>query len=71
VVGEAEHGHRLTELLRSNTDVLVARWVEAVATSLRGRTTSAELERDFRELFASLLPVASGDGRDLAGHSHA
>ena len=71
MVGEAEHGHRLTELLRSNTDALVAGWVDAVATTLRGRTTGAELERDFRELFTSLLPVASGDGRDLAGHSYA
>ncbi len=66
---EEGHGHRLTELLRENTDALITRWVESVAATLRGRATSAELERDFRELFASLLPVSSGDGRDLSSHS--
>ena len=66
---EAGQGHRLTELLRANADVLISRWAESAGTTLRGRTTGAELERDFRELFASLLPVASSDGRDLSGHS--
>jgi rsbT co-antagonist protein RsbR len=67
---EAGQGHRLTELLRANADVLISRWAESVGTTLRGRATGAELERDFRELFASLLPVAASDGRDLSGHSY-
>ncbi|PRY45120.1 STAS domain-containing protein [Umezawaea tangerina] len=71
MAGEAGHVHRLTELLRENADVLIGRWVESAAASTRGRSTSAELERDFRELFTAVLPVASGDGRDLSGNGYA
>ncbi|MET1071911.1 MAG: STAS domain-containing protein [Umezawaea sp.] len=70
MAGEAGHVHRLTELLRENADVLIGKWVESAAVSMRGRSTSAELERDFREIFTTLLPVASGDGRDLSGNTY-
>ncbi|QFZ18261.1 STAS domain-containing protein [Saccharothrix syringae] len=65
MVGEAGQGHRLTGLLRDNADEVVRRWVEAVAVTVRGRATGAELERDFRELFGALVPVA--DGGDVRG----
>ncbi|MDQ2584007.1 anti-anti-sigma factor [Saccharothrix yanglingensis] len=65
MVGEAGHAHRLTGLLRDNADALVERWVATVASTVRGRATGAELERDFREFLAALLPVADADGRDV------
>jgi hypothetical protein len=48
-------------LLRANVDRLVARRVEVSGSALKGRVTTAELERDCRELCTSLLPVADGD----------
>ncbi|MEU5692962.1 STAS domain-containing protein [Actinosynnema sp. NPDC020468] len=66
VAGE-ENAHRLTALLREQADTVVRRWVEIAAAEVRGRSTHAELERDFRELFAALLPLADGDGRDVGG----
>ncbi|GAA1274758.1 STAS domain-containing protein [Saccharothrix xinjiangensis] len=57
--------HRLTVLLRDNADELVRRWVSSVAGTMRGRATAAELERDFREFFAVLVPVI--DGGDVRG----
>lgn len=57
--------HRLTGLLRENADELVRRWVSSVAGTMRGRATSAELERDFGEFFTALLPVV--DGGELRG----
>ncbi|ANZ40241.1 anti-anti-sigma factor [Lentzea guizhouensis] len=57
----------MTELLRTNADPLIARWVDAVAALLRGRSTKAELETDFREFFTALLPLVGNDGRDVNG----
>lgn len=66
----AEADHRLTDLLRSNEDAVVGGWVESAAAAMRGRTTKAELERDFREFYAALLPVADGDGADLSAERY-
>jgi rsbT co-antagonist protein RsbR len=55
----------LTQLLRTNSEALVDNWVAASASALRGRITPGELERDFREFYAALLPVV-GSGSDLA-----
>jgi rsbT co-antagonist protein RsbR len=65
VVADTGDAHGLTALLRDNTDDLVGRWVRAAAPTLRGRVTEAELERDVRELFAAVLPVATADDQDL------
>lgn len=54
--------HRLTEVLRASEQQLISRWVELVASTVRGRLTTTELERDCRELFAALLPLVDGDG---------
>ncbi|SER28007.1 STAS domain-containing protein [Lentzea albida] len=61
---DAGHAQRLTELLRTNADSLVGRWVDAVAALLRGRATKAELESDFREFYDVLLPLVGSDGKD-------
>ncbi|MFD4638116.1 STAS domain-containing protein [Lentzea sp. NPDC058436] len=62
---DAGHAQRLTELLRTNADSLIDRWVGAVAALLRGRATKTELEGDFREFFAALLPLVGNDGKDV------
>ncbi|WP_329792181.1 STAS domain-containing protein [Lentzea sp. DG1S-22] len=63
----ARQDNRLTELLRTNTETVIEKWVGAVAALLRGRATQAELTIDFRELFQLLLPLAGQDGRDISG----
>ena len=65
MAAESEGIHRLTDLLRANADTLIDRWTALASSAFRGRLTTNELERDSRELFASLLPVAESDGRDL------
>ncbi|WP_439658426.1 STAS domain-containing protein [Lentzea sp. HUAS TT2] len=67
MTADAGHGQRLTELVRASADSLIDRWVDAVSAQLRGRSTKAELERDFRELFEALLPLIGLDGRDISG----
>jgi rsbT co-antagonist protein RsbR len=52
-------------VLRDDADEVIRRWVESVAATVRGRATTAELERDFREFLGALSPVADGgDVRD-------
>ena len=58
-------GHRLRETMTASSDRLVARWGELAAGAVRGRVTTTELERDFREMFNSLLPVVGDDGSAL------
>ncbi|MFS8096952.1 STAS domain-containing protein [Lentzea alba] len=61
---DVEHGQRLTDVLRDNAETLIDRWVGAVAAQLRGRSTKAELEKDFREFYGVLLPLTASDGAD-------
>ena len=67
MTANAGQDHRLAELLRTNAEPLLDQWVGAVAATLRGRATAAEVERDLREFFQALVPVAHHDGRGLAG----
>ncbi len=62
---DAGRAHRLTELLRADSDRLVARWVELASAEVRGRLTPTELTADFRELFDAVLPVAGRAGAEL------
>ena len=55
---------RFSALLRSHHDDLVKRWTAAVATSLRGRLSEAELRRQVQELFGALL--SAGEGTELS-----
>jgi rsbT co-antagonist protein RsbR len=70
VVAEAERTNRLTDLLRANADSLIDRWTDLAAAALHGRLTKNELERDSREFFSLLLPLAAGDGRDLSSEEY-
>ncbi|MCG8925881.1 RsbRD N-terminal domain-containing protein, partial [Lentzea sp. CC55] len=66
MTSDAGHAQRLIELLRTNAESLIDKWVDAVAVLLRGRSTKAELESDFKEFFAALLPLVGSDGRDTS-----
>ncbi|HUQ55009.1 STAS domain-containing protein [Lentzea sp.] len=67
MTADAGHARRLTELLRTNAEPLIDKWVGDAAALLRGRSTRAELETDFREFFAALLPLADHDSSDVGG----
>lgn len=71
MVADAASTHRLTELLRANTDSLLDKWVRAAAPTVRGRLTEAELERAVRDIFASIQPVLTDDGTDLGREEYA
>ncbi|MEV0675475.1 STAS domain-containing protein [Actinosynnema sp. NPDC050436] len=58
-------GRRLPAVLREQKDVVVEKWVRAAADSLRGRVTAAELDREFREFYAAVLPLVGDNGRDI------
>jgi rsbT co-antagonist protein RsbR len=64
----AEARLRLSALLRSREDEIVKRWTEIASRGLRGRLTDAELNRQVREVYNSLVAIlgAGGDG-ELAG----
>jgi rsbT co-antagonist protein RsbR len=61
---DAETRQRLSVLLRSNEDEIVKRWTELAARGLRGRLTDAELSRQVRDVYGSLLAILAegGDG---------
>ncbi|GLY50598.1 STAS domain-containing protein [Lentzea sp. NBRC 102530] len=67
MTADAERAQTLTDLLRANSEPLIDQWVSAVAALLRGRSTRVELEADFKEFFAALLPLVGRDGKDTGG----
>ncbi|MDX3660116.1 STAS domain-containing protein [Streptomyces sp. ID05-26A] len=64
---DAGRAQSLTDLLRDSAEPLIDKWVGVVAALLRGRSTKTELEADFKEFYAALLPVAGSDGRNIGG----
>ncbi|MCR3754001.1 STAS domain-containing protein [Lentzea californiensis] len=67
MTADAGRAQSLTDLMRTEAEPLIGKWVDAVAALLRGRQTRSELERDFREFYAALLPLVGNDGRDVSG----
>jgi rsbT co-antagonist protein RsbR len=65
VTTDEGRGHRLRETMAANSERLITRWGELAAGTTRGRVTKTELQRDFKELFDSLLPVLGGDGSSM------
>ncbi len=51
----AEDSGRLAAILDEHGDVLVKRWVEVVAGSVRGRLTDAELRRQVQDIHRALI----------------
>ncbi len=64
----AEHLAQLVELLRTDSEQLIHRWVELTAPSLRGRLTEAELHSDSRELFDALQQALATTGNVNDSH---
>ncbi|MEV4753566.1 STAS domain-containing protein [Micromonospora sp. NPDC049559] len=56
-----EESSRLASLLDEHADQLIKRWTEIVATSLRGRLTRAELQRQNEEVYRTLLVALGGE----------
>ena len=55
---------RLAELLSVEGEDLAAGWITAVSTTLRGRVSRAEIERELRELYSALVvAVGRSQGR--------
>jgi len=58
------------ELLRDHRDAVLARWTEAVQSTLAGRMTASESSHDIQEVYDALLAGASGgDQRDVRATS--
>ncbi|MFJ9976547.1 STAS domain-containing protein [Streptomyces cyaneofuscatus] len=50
------------ELLSADREKVTAEWIDGVATSLQGRISKAELDRELRELYEALVTgLAAGD----------
>ncbi|MFJ7626164.1 STAS domain-containing protein [Streptomyces sp. NPDC097595] len=61
---------RLAELLSTQQETLGGAWVEAVARTLRGRISLAELDRELRELYIALVQGLRADGLDWHGDAY-
>ncbi|MGW2474719.1 STAS domain-containing protein [Streptomyces sp. NPDC001665] len=67
---EQDISARLAELLSTQQETLGGAWVEAVARTLRGRISLAELDRELRELYTALVQGLRGDGLDWHGDAY-
>ncbi|WP_310376692.1 STAS domain-containing protein [Catenuloplanes atrovinosus] len=62
-----ETASRLTALLDEHQDRIAESWVREVATSLRGRLSQGELDRQVRELFRALRDLLASGAAELQG----
>jgi rsbT co-antagonist protein RsbR len=62
----ADEADRFAVLLEGNQDELVSAWTDEVATSLRGRLSRPELQRQTAELRKGFHSALSGGAQDLA-----
>ncbi|GAA0521946.1 polyvinylalcohol dehydrogenase [Paractinoplanes deccanensis] len=67
----AEEAARFADLLEVNSDALVATWTDRVATTLRGRLSHAELQRQHSELRKAFQQALAGGAQTLADESAA
>ena len=51
-------------ILQSHRDTILARWVDVAATTLAGRMTRSELERDCRDIFGGILAAEGAAAND-------
>jgi rsbT co-antagonist protein RsbR len=58
-------------VLENNRQEIIERWAQAVAKSLSGRMTQAELDRDVREMFDGIVSVPHLEARDLSDPAYA
>ncbi|XVU25664.1 STAS domain-containing protein [Actinoplanes sp. CA-054009] len=67
----AEEAARFAGLLEENSDALVATWTDRVATTLRGRLSHAELQRQHTELRKAFQLALSGGAQKIVDESAA
>jgi rsbT co-antagonist protein RsbR len=67
----AEDSGRLAAILDEHGDVLVKRWVEVVAGSVRGRLTEAELRRQVQDIHHALTDALRSGAFSLSADSSA
>jgi rsbT co-antagonist protein RsbR len=67
----ADEAARFAALLEEHQDALVTAWTEQVATTLRGRLSQAELQRQTGELRRGFQQALAGAARDLSGENAA
>ncbi|WP_443047823.1 STAS domain-containing protein [Streptomyces sp. H39-S7] len=58
---------RLVELLSTDGESITAAWIDGVSTSLRGRVSAAELNRELHELYAATLDALRKGATDGTG----
>ncbi|GAA2011340.1 STAS domain-containing protein [Catenulispora yoronensis] len=62
---------RLLELLSAKNDEVIAAWTTNVATSLQGRVSRAELDRELRELYGAFVTALAQGGSTTSGEEFA
>jgi rsbT co-antagonist protein RsbR len=67
----AEDSGRLAAILDEHGDVLIKRWVEVVAGSVRGRLTDAELRRQVQDIHRALIDALRAGAFSLSADGSA
>jgi rsbT co-antagonist protein RsbR len=62
---------RMAAYMRDHQDKVVGRWTEIVVTGLRGRSSAAEVRREFEDLYSLLVRAMSGADQQAAGELRA
>jgi rsbT co-antagonist protein RsbR len=70
-VPESSNSARLVELLTVTGEDLAANWIAEVTQTLRGRVSGAEVQRELRELYTTLISALQSGGTDPHGEAFA
>jgi rsbT co-antagonist protein RsbR len=62
---------RMAAYMRDHQDKVVGRWTEIAVTGLRGRSSAAEVRREFEDLYSLLVRAMSGADQQAAGELRA
>jgi rsbT co-antagonist protein RsbR len=62
---------RMAAYMRDHQDKVVGRWTEIVVTGLRGRTSAAEVRREFEDLYSLVIRAMSGADEQAVGELRA
>lgn len=65
--GSADH---LLGLMTTRREELAAAWIEVVSTTLAGRISQAELDRELRELYAAIVQAVYAGGLEAGGEHY-
>jgi rsbT co-antagonist protein RsbR len=62
---------QMAAYMRDHQDKVVDRWTEVVVTSLRGRSSAAEIRRELEDLYSLVIRAMSGTDEQAAGELRA